>query len=356
MRIQRSTPAQQESPKTKDGAAHEPSGSRSMLRQLGTFEAQSAALAPSGGSGNMPKDVQAKMEGAFGADFSSVRVHEDASSEGLGARAYTQGSDIHFAAGQYQPGSSEGQALLGHELAHVVQQSRGRVTTTGQVQGVALNDDPSLEREADVMGAKAARGEATGTGGGAPVQAKEGPVQRKDEFYPSADREPHIHVHGGGITFTAVGHSHKSLVAGDVIRQAAVNEVIQELEAAGDERSLSIVEWIRENVADTDEDAAPRASELRAMLIEMGALTEPDEEGGQVTISLYDADGEREDHQSYEAVDDAITGLEAEIEASYAHWQKFQADEGQVLVGGRKALEDEDLEDKNVDQYGAGGR
>lgn len=40
---------------------------------------------------------------------------------GLGAQAYTHGSDLHFGAGQYAPGAGNSQ-LLGHELAHVVQQ------------------------------------------------------------------------------------------------------------------------------------------------------------------------------------------------------------------------------------------
>ncbi len=40
---------------------------------------------------------------------------------GLGAQAYTQGSDIHFGAGSYAPEAGNSQ-LLGHELAHVIQQ------------------------------------------------------------------------------------------------------------------------------------------------------------------------------------------------------------------------------------------
>ena len=122
---------------------------------------------PSDGAGKpMPENVQAKMEGAFGADFSAVRIHEGPRSEALGALAFTQGTDVHFAPGQYQPGSQSGQALLGHELAHVVQQSQGRVSATTQAKGVAVNDDTGLEAEADEMGAKAARGEKVSEEGG----------------------------------------------------------------------------------------------------------------------------------------------------------------------------------------------
>ena len=74
----------------------------------------------------------------------------------VGALAYTQGTDIHFAPGQFKPDTSAGQQLLGHELTHVIQQAKGRVQPTTEVGGMAVNDDLSLEHEADVMGAKAA--------------------------------------------------------------------------------------------------------------------------------------------------------------------------------------------------------
>ncbi|WP_299494308.1 DUF4157 domain-containing protein [uncultured Shewanella sp.] len=44
---------------------------------------------------------------------------------------------------------------LPHELAHVVQQAQGRVKPTNTVNGIAINDNAGLEKEADVLGAKA---------------------------------------------------------------------------------------------------------------------------------------------------------------------------------------------------------
>jgi len=65
------------------------------------------------------------MEAAFGVNFADVRIHDDAhaagSAETLGAAAYTVGSHIAFASGQYA-WNSNGRAVLAHELAHVVQQ------------------------------------------------------------------------------------------------------------------------------------------------------------------------------------------------------------------------------------------
>ena len=106
----------------------------------------------------IPDDVKQRMESSFGTDFSSVRVHPDSSSAPeVGALAYTQGTDIHFAPGQFKPDTSGGQQLLGHELAHVVQQAEGRVSPTTEIGGMPVNDNQSLEHEADVLGAQAAR-------------------------------------------------------------------------------------------------------------------------------------------------------------------------------------------------------
>ncbi|MFN6945977.1 MAG: DUF4157 domain-containing protein, partial [Cytophagaceae bacterium] len=104
-------------------------------------------------------NVQAKMESSFGADFSNVNIHVGEQASSVGALAYAQGNDIHFAPGQYNPETQSGQELLGHELTHVVQQRQGRVQATTQAKGLAVNDDPALEHEADVMGKKAAGGE-----------------------------------------------------------------------------------------------------------------------------------------------------------------------------------------------------
>jgi hypothetical protein len=64
------------------------------------------------------------------------------------AHAYAQGTDIHLSSGQEEH--------LPHEAWHVVQQKQGRVKPTMQMKGnVNVNDDAGLEKEADVMGAKA---------------------------------------------------------------------------------------------------------------------------------------------------------------------------------------------------------
>ncbi len=109
----------------------------------------------SGGGRPLPDPVRGKMEAALGADFRNVRVHVGPQAERIGAVAFTLGSDIYFAPGRYQPDTMQGQQVLGHELAHVVQQRTGRVRNPLGA-GVAVVQDRALEAEADRLGNRAA--------------------------------------------------------------------------------------------------------------------------------------------------------------------------------------------------------
>jgi hypothetical protein len=95
--------------------------------------------------------VRRKMETFFEEDFSEVRVHVGPEAAAIGAVAFTIGTDIYFAPGQFEPDSARGQELLGHELTHVVQQREGRVDNPFS-SGVAVVQDATLEDEADHMG------------------------------------------------------------------------------------------------------------------------------------------------------------------------------------------------------------
>jgi hypothetical protein len=120
---------------------------------------------PVAGQGQpLPESTRRQMEGAFGQDLSHVRVHEGGQADSLDAVAYTQGHHIHFAPGRYSPRSREGQRLLGHELAHVVQQRAGRVAVPRGT-GAPINADPHLEAEADAMAAQALQAGPAAVGG-----------------------------------------------------------------------------------------------------------------------------------------------------------------------------------------------
>ena len=108
----------------------------------------------SGAGGNatgMPDRLKSGLEGLSGVDLSGVRVHYNSAQPAkVNALAYTQGTNIYVGPGQ--------ERHVPHEGWHSVQQMQGRVRPTIKAHGVAINDDPKLEREADVMGSKAARG------------------------------------------------------------------------------------------------------------------------------------------------------------------------------------------------------
>lgn len=76
--------------------------------------------------GGLDSATRAFFEQGLDADLSAVRLHVDGEAardaRQLGARAFTFGDEIGFAAGAWDPASRSGQALLAHELAHVAQQ------------------------------------------------------------------------------------------------------------------------------------------------------------------------------------------------------------------------------------------
>jgi hypothetical protein len=92
-------------------------------------------------------EVAARMGSALGADFRDVRLHDDApaarTTESLGATALAVGRNIAFAPDQYAPGTPIGDALIAHELAHVIQQS----PPAGLAR--AAHPEAHLERDAD---------------------------------------------------------------------------------------------------------------------------------------------------------------------------------------------------------------
>ncbi len=97
----------------------------------------------------LPDNLKTSIESLSGLSMDHVRVHYNSSQPAqLNALAYAQGSNIHVAPGQEQH--------LPHEAWHVVQQAQGRVQPTMQMKdGVPVNDDAGLEREADMMGSRA---------------------------------------------------------------------------------------------------------------------------------------------------------------------------------------------------------
>ena len=111
-------------------------------------EVQGTIDSTRGSGGGLDNSTRGRMEGSLG-DLSDVTVHTDdtadALSRSVSARAFATGTDVYFAKGEYSPGSADGDRLIAHELAHVVQQrgapSSGPLTVS--------NPGDTLETEAD---------------------------------------------------------------------------------------------------------------------------------------------------------------------------------------------------------------
>ena len=97
----------------------------------------------------LPNNLKSGVEQLSGKSIDDVKVHYNSKEpKQLNALAYAKGTEIHVG-----PGNEK---HLPHEAWHVVQQKQGRVQPTKQLKGkVPLNDDKSLENEADLMGEKA---------------------------------------------------------------------------------------------------------------------------------------------------------------------------------------------------------
>src|SRR5271168_1673763 len=96
--------------------------------------------------------TRAFFEPRFGHDFSAVRIHTGpgaaSSARSISAHAYTAGSDIVFASGQYAPETEHGRHLLAHELAHTLQQSPSGELHRDNGDAGAADSVAQLERDA----------------------------------------------------------------------------------------------------------------------------------------------------------------------------------------------------------------
>ena len=144
---------------------------RLQLRAFTAAQPGSASTVTGGDHSGLPADLKQGIEALSGMAMDRVKVHYNSAQPAqLNAHAFARGSDIHLGPGQEQH--------LPHEAWHVVQQAQGRVPATVQTQaGVPLNDDASLEQEADVMGAKAMQASAQTSAGPQGIRSMRAPAQ-----------------------------------------------------------------------------------------------------------------------------------------------------------------------------------
>jgi hypothetical protein len=127
-------------------------GNAAVARQIEARRAPANSSTLEGGAGGLPEPLVGGIQALSGLDLSDVRVvRRSEKPPSLGALACASDRRIDLAAGE--------ERHLPHEAWHVVQQRQGRVARTSYVGRTPINDDPALEREADLMGVRAARAE-----------------------------------------------------------------------------------------------------------------------------------------------------------------------------------------------------
>jgi len=168
--------------------------------------------------------------------MSGVRVHRNSSKPAaLQAHAYAQGQDIHLGPGQ--------EKHLPHEAWHVVQQAQGRVRPTMQMKaGIPVNDDASLEREADLMGRQAqSQLQGNSIGLPRPMAPSHGLVQRVLLPIDGVAHDAQV----GQLLFAALAASNPHIQAMSADPSFQVYITIERSEDGGDGRTS--VQWSAES-------------------------------------------------------------------------------------------------------------
>ncbi|MEM9488077.1 MAG: DUF4157 domain-containing protein, partial [Myxococcota bacterium] len=131
-------------------------GRNSLGRRARTAEGRadraedgSAHERPSPGQDRLPDTTLARMERAYGRSFADVQIVPDSPRASGSTHALTEGRAIHFAPGRYRPGTDSGDWLIGHELAHIIQQSGQPRAGQPAAKRPFRASGPALEAEAD---------------------------------------------------------------------------------------------------------------------------------------------------------------------------------------------------------------
>ena len=144
-----------------------------------------SAIAAGRGSGTpLDAGVRERLAPGLGDPLDDVHVHTGpeaaALADAVSARAFATGTDVYFNSGQYRPGDGDGDHLIAHELAHVVQQ-RGADSS-----GPLRVTDPGGELECDAEQAAAA---ALSGARAAPAVARSPATLARTTDPPAADPE-----------------------------------------------------------------------------------------------------------------------------------------------------------------------
>lgn len=190
---------------------------------------------------------------AAGADVSGVRLHTGAESaemaEDVSARAFAFGQDVHFGAGEYQPGTPDGDHLIAHELAHTVQQ-RGAPTAAPQLAPLDVSqpgDAAEVEADqfADAIVSGSSRAAALPTQRPSTIARQVVPAQQPQQAAPQAPAAPAAQqgqqpaAPAGAATFTDADFAATFRDTIGTFRTVAAGRPISALFTANEQRALA---------------------------------------------------------------------------------------------------------------------
>ena len=198
----------------------------------------------------LPAATRTHMENRMGADFSNVRIHAGSGSQqtnaAMGARAFTQGANIHFAKGEFNPQTKAGKHLLAHELTHTMQQgasSSKRVssaTKQSSSQTIARSQDKMFSPAASARQKKttpAGKDAAASQGGGGDKVAAGKAVKKKSPSSPEEDPAFQHTIHRANTKAKEQrAHEPATKKAGDA--QAAAPPVAYEADSKAQNRKI----------------------------------------------------------------------------------------------------------------------
>ncbi len=265
---------------------------------------------------------------------SGVNIHEDSSkAKDIGALAFAQGSDIHFAPGQFKPDTTEGQKLIGHELKHVEQQAQGRVPVTGEIKGQNLNTDPKLEAEADAAGEAFAKKD-----GSMSVNSQGSTIQRAIETSSSRDVAQNETVSQAKLVIQRISDDDEAdrraqdLYASFISNAPDINTVLAKLRTPSDNvRSLIRTKYDEQHASqygDLPNALESRLNHMRDIVRAFALLHNPVEEGYFVEIAkaiLPSGTADTELFRNLEEIPKSAFGNEVRDEITYKYEQAFSS-------------------------------
>jgi len=241
-----------------------------------------APISPKNNTG-LPDVIKSGITNKSGISLDDVRVHYNSSKPAqVQALAYTQGTDIYIGPSQ--------ERHLAHEAWHVVQQKQGRVKPTLQLRGVAINDDSTLEREADESVTsinQAKQGEATAQ------------MQREGQMHPSLSHAPMFR------------------------NRIPLSPVVQRTTYTYNGK-----EWLMASSSSTDTDTFPHPQKMKFdMTLSAGMIY--DQNTGQLLTSTGKPLQEEKQAEKTEITTvDELKSLPEKIRAAYLHLENYS-----IVVG-----------------------